>query len=78
MPVLCKRRCEVKTTATQFLDFDSAMRELDALKLAVSSLATLVPRGSHERENAENSALGIRARIDYLHDSFSVLLEGAK
>jgi hypothetical protein len=43
--------------------------ELQQLKFAVSSLAAMCGTpGSHEKENAENVARGIRARLDWCLD----------
>lgn len=68
----------MKTNATQFLSADQALNELDALKFSYRSIVELLPLGSFERETAQNAAKGIAARIDYLHDSFGVLLGGRR
>lgn len=66
---------KTRTQAEQFLDRDQALAELDRLKFAVSSLVQLLTTpGSHPREVGENVTKGVKARIDYLHDSFMRLL----
>lgn len=60
-----------RTDATNFFTLDEALRELDALKFAISSLVQHYPNGSYERELTRNAVKGIDHRLDYLHDSFS-------
>ncbi len=52
-----------------------ALNELKSLEFAFASLVQMVPKGSHERENAENAFLGVRARIDKLVGQFNKLTE---
>ena len=64
-----------KIVANNWFDAKEALAELDALKFAVASLVvTAGSEGSCEHENASNAYRGIRARIDYLHDSLRRLL----
>jgi hypothetical protein len=55
---------------------EAALVELRALSWAVSSLIDVMTKpGSSEREIAKNAQLGIRHRVEYLHDSFEKLLD---
>lgn len=58
-----------RTNATNFFTFEESLRELDSLKFAVVSLVQHYPNGSYERELALNATIGIKHRLDYLHDS---------
>lgn len=61
---------------TRFLDRQAALKELNDLKFAIESLAKLVGQpGSFENENAKNIVTGLRARIEYLHRSFELLID---
>jgi hypothetical protein len=60
---------EDRVSATNWHQWDSALRELDALSFAVSAIVSQFPSGSNELENGHNAWLGIRHRIDHLHDS---------
>lgn len=64
----------MRTNATQFFGQAEALKELDEISFAFSALVDTLPLGSFQRENAANAARGVRSRIDYLHDSFSRLL----
>jgi hypothetical protein len=65
-----------RTDATQFYDKDQVLCEIDRLKFAVASLVELLGKpGSYEQETGHNAARGIKARLDYLHDSVRLLLE---
>ncbi len=66
-----------RINANNWLGKEDAFLELDALKFSASSLIQQYPKGSHERELAENAVRGIRHRIDYLHDSFRKLLSSS-
>jgi hypothetical protein len=56
--------------ANNWLGHTDMLAEIDRLKFAVASLADLAGTpGSFTRENAENTARGIKSRLDYLHDS---------
>lgn len=61
-----------RTTATDFYGPDLVMSELDRLKFAVNSMVQLTDSGSYLRENMDNIARGIGARLDYLHDAVRV------
>lgn len=51
-----------------------ALHELDALAFAFAAMADRFPLGSFDREMAQNALVGVRRRIDYLHDSLVHLL----
>ena len=65
----------MRIQAEQHFDAEQALRELDKLKFAVSAMADRYPLGSYEGEQAHNAVLGIKYRIDFLHDSLSLLLK---
>jgi hypothetical protein len=68
-----------RISATMWFSANQALHELDDISFAVGAIvATCTHPGSNEREMASNAALGIRRRIDYLHDSFRRLLEGKR
>lgn len=66
---------EDRVSATNWFGKKDALMELDALKFAVASLVSGLPKGSHEAENASNAVAGIKRRIDFLHDSLRRLLK---
>lgn len=66
-----------RVSATTWFNAGQAIHELDRLKFAIASLAEQAKPGSFEREMADNAVLGIRCRIDYLHDSLRRLLANA-
>ncbi len=67
---------EDRVSANNWFDAKDALAELDNLKWAVAALAESVSdRGSAKYEMAMNAKQGIRARIDYLHDSLRRLLK---
>ena len=41
------------------------MHELAQIKWAIASLAQVFPPGSYDKENAQNAARGIQARLDW-------------
>lgn len=59
---------------TRFFSRDQVLKEINDLKFAIESLATLIPKGSFENENAKNAVTGLRARLDYLHRSIELLI----
>lgn len=65
---------ERRISCNTFFGRTDALRELDALSFAFAAMADRFPSGSHDREMAQNALVGIRHRIDYLHDSFTKLL----
>lgn len=65
----------MRTNAEQFFDREQVLRELDDLKFAYASIVDLLPAGSFQRELADNATRGVRARLDYLHDSLSLLFK---
>lgn len=61
---------------TRFFSRVDALKELNDLKFAIEALAKLVGTpGSFENENAKNIVTGLRARIEYLHRSFELLID---
>lgn len=68
-----------RVPANNWFSRDSALRELDAICFAVSALSEQCGTvGSNEREMARNAYLGIRKRIDYLHDSLKRIIPTTK
>ncbi len=61
-----------RTTATDFYGPDQVLSELDRLKFAINSMVELTSSGSYLRENLDNIAKGVGARLDYLHDAVRI------
>jgi hypothetical protein len=64
-----------RISATNWLSAQSALQELDDLKFAVTAMSERFTKGASEAEMARNASIGIKHRIDYLHDSLRRLLE---
>jgi len=65
-----------RVEANNWYDAKDALAALDRLKFAYGSLVEMTTKpGSCERENAFNAELGIKHRINYLHDSLRRLLK---
>lgn len=64
--------------ANNWFTAEQCLQELDKLRFGISSFVVLHQQGSNEYEISENAVRGVKARIDYLHDSLRRLLEQAK
>lgn len=64
-----------RVEANNWFGPSGALAELDALKFAFSAIVDLVAKpGTNERETGQNACVGVRHRINYLHDSLRRLL----
>ena len=54
------------------------INELKELKFAVVALVAMYPKGSYDRENADNAARGICERIDWVIRQLIAANEGNK